>query len=53
VIVSLEENAPPTVNLLAPIVVNLGTLHGCQAIQTGSCYSLREPVPLREAAPCS
>ena len=27
-ILSLEENAPPTVNLLAPIVVNLHTLCG-------------------------
>jgi len=51
-ILSLEENAPPTVNLLAPIVVNLRTLCGRQAIQTDSPYSHREVLPLREAA-CS
>jgi flagellar assembly factor FliW len=51
-ILSLEENAPPTVNLLAPIVVNLRTLCGRQAIQTDSLYSHREALPLREAA-CS
>jgi flagellar assembly factor FliW len=51
-ILSLEEHAPPTVNLLAPIVINLNTLRGRQAIQTDSPYSHREALPLREAA-CS
>jgi flagellar assembly factor FliW len=51
-ILSLTENAPPTVNLLAPIVVNLNNLRGRQAIQTDSPYSHREVLPLREAA-CS
>lgn len=51
-ILSLEENKPPTANLLAPIVVNLHTLRGRQAIQTDSQYSHREELPLREAA-CS
>jgi len=51
-ILSLTENAPPTVNLLAPIVVNLRTLRARQAIQTDSPYSHREVLPLREAA-CS
>jgi len=51
-ILSLEENTPPTVNLLAPIVVNLRTLRGRQAIQADSPYSHREVLPLREAA-CS
>ena len=51
-ILSLEENTPPTANLLAPIVVNLRTLRGRQAIQTDSRYSHREVLPLREAA-CS
>ncbi|MGD0363039.1 MAG: flagellar assembly protein FliW [Bryobacteraceae bacterium] len=51
-ILSLTENAPPTVNLLAPIVVNVHTLRGCQAIQTDSRYSHREVLPMREAA-CS
>jgi len=51
-ILSLTENAPPTVNLLAPIVVNVRTLRGCQAIQPDSSYSHREVLPVREA-PCS
>jgi len=51
-ILSLVENAPPTVNLLAPIVVNLQTLRGRQAIQTESSYSHRAELPLREAV-CS
>jgi flagellar assembly factor FliW len=51
-ILSLEENASPTVNLLAPIVININTLRGRQAIQTDSRYSHREVLPLRGAA-CS
>jgi flagellar assembly factor FliW len=51
-ILSLEENAPPTANLLAPIVVNIRTLRGRQTIQTECPYSHREVLPLREAA-CS
>jgi flagellar assembly factor FliW len=51
-ILSVTENAPPTVNLLAPIVVNVHTLRARQAIQTSSRYSHREVLPLREAA-CS
>jgi flagellar assembly factor FliW len=51
-IVSLTENSPPTINLLAPIVINLHTLRGRQAIQTDSPYSHREILPLRRAA-CS
>ncbi len=51
-ILSLTEDAPPTVNLLAPIVVNVHTLRARQAIQSNSRYSHREVLPLREAA-CS
>jgi flagellar assembly factor FliW len=51
-ILSLTENAPPTVNLLAPIVVNVQTLRACQAIQTDSPYTHREVLPLHEAT-CS
>jgi flagellar assembly factor FliW len=51
-IVSIEENAPPTANLLAPIVVNLRTGRGRQVILAESKYSHREELPLREAA-CS
>jgi len=49
-ILSLEEDAPPTANLLAPIVVNVRTLRGRQAIQSDCPYSYREVLPLREAA---
>ena len=51
-LLSLVENMPPTVNLLAPIIVNIKTLNGRQAIQMDSPYSHREALPLREAA-CS
>jgi len=51
-LLALEENTPPTANLLAPIVVNIQTLHGRQAIQTDSPYSHREVLAPREAA-CS
>ena len=51
-ILSIEENAPPTANLLAPILINLATARGRQAIQADSPYSYREPLPIREAA-CS
>lgn len=51
-ILSFEENAPLTANLLAPIVVNLRTQRGRQVIQTDSPYSYRQELPLREAA-CS
>ncbi len=51
-ILSVVENAPPTVNLLAPIVINLRTLQGRQAIQTDSAYSHRAALPLRGAV-CS
>jgi flagellar assembly factor FliW len=40
--------AQPTVNLMAPIVVNLKTKAGLQAIQGESDYSLRHPLRLEE-----
>jgi flagellar assembly factor FliW len=42
-ILSFEEGGPPTVNLLAPIVVNLSTRVAVQAIQPDSDYLLRHP----------
>jgi flagellar assembly factor FliW len=51
-VVCVEENAPPTANLLAPIVVNLRTRRGRQVIQTDSKYSHRETLPVKGAA-CS
>ncbi|MGE5645441.1 MAG: flagellar assembly protein FliW [Acidobacteriota bacterium] len=54
-IVSVAEDRPATVNLLAPLVVNLATRRGVQAIQAGSGYSHQHelPVPEPEAAACS
>jgi flagellar assembly factor FliW len=51
-ILSVEKNAPPTANLLAPIVVNLHTQRARQVIQVDSAYSHREKLPIRVAA-CS
>src|ERR1700677_2921755 len=51
-ILSVEKNAPPTANLLAPIVVNLHTQCARQVIQVDSAYSHREKLPIRVAA-CS
>jgi flagellar assembly factor FliW len=51
-ILSIEENAPPTANLLAPIVINLHTQCARQVIQVDSAYSHRENLPIRVAA-CS
>ena len=51
-ILSVEKNAPPTANLLAPIVVNLQTQCARQVIQVDSAYSHRENLPIRVAA-CS
>jgi flagellar assembly factor FliW len=51
-ILSIEENGPPTVNLLAPIVVNLHTQCARQVIQVDSAYSHREKLPIKGAA-CS
>ncbi|MGC9947718.1 MAG: flagellar assembly protein FliW [Bryobacteraceae bacterium] len=45
---------PPTVNLLAPVVVNLHDRIGIQAIQTQSGYSHRHPLAAKEElASCS
>jgi flagellar assembly factor FliW len=53
-IVSLQENRPPTVNLLAPLVINLRTRRGIQAVQADSLYSHQHPLlPQEGAGPCS
>jgi len=51
-ILSFVENALPTANLLAPVVVNLQTRIARQTIQTDTRYSHRERLPWREAV-CS
>jgi flagellar assembly factor FliW len=54
VLLTFVENADPVVNLMSPIVLNLSTRRGIQAIQLGSNYSLRYPLALEsQAAACS
>lgn len=54
VLLTLAEDAPPTVNLMSPVVVHLPARKGVQAIPSSSEYSLRHPLALeRETAPCS
>ncbi len=43
-ILSVEEGAPPTANMLSPLVVNLRLRRGIQAVQAGSGYSHRHPL---------
>jgi flagellar assembly factor FliW len=43
-IVSVAEGRLPTANLLAPVVVNLKTRRGLQAIQEESAYSHQHPL---------
>lgn len=43
-IVSVAEGKMPTANLLAPVVVNLKTRRGLQAIQVESSYSHQHPL---------
>jgi flagellar assembly factor FliW len=43
-ILSFSEDAPPTANLLAPIVVNLARRVAVQAIQADGIYPLRAPL---------
>jgi flagellar assembly factor FliW len=47
-LVCSEAGAPPTVNLMSPIVVNLKTKTGMQAIHGESGYSHRHPLRLVE-----
>ncbi|MCC6861504.1 MAG: flagellar assembly protein FliW [Bryobacterales bacterium] len=50
-ILSLNENRPPTANLLAPVVVNLKTRRALQAVRPDSAYSHQHPLP--EPPACS
>lgn len=49
-IVSCSDGEAPTVNLMAPIVVNLEARIGMQVIHGESGYSHRHPLQLEEAA---
>ncbi|HUI79911.1 MAG TPA: flagellar assembly protein FliW [Bryobacteraceae bacterium] len=53
VLLTFAENTEPVANLMSPIVLNLQTHRGIQAIQLGSSYSLRHPLVLEQAAACS
>lgn len=43
-VLSVTENGPPTANLLAPVVINLTTRTGVQAIRLDRRYSHQHPV---------
>ncbi|HLK49916.1 MAG TPA: flagellar assembly protein FliW [Bryobacteraceae bacterium] len=54
VLLTVSEDTSPTVNMMSPIVINLRSRKGVQAIPTASEYSLRHPlVPEKETVPCS
>ena len=54
VLLTVSEDAPPTVNMMSPIVVNLRSRKGIQAIPATSEYALRQPLVMeKETAPCS
>lgn len=54
VLMTVTEEWPPTVNLMSPIVVNLRSRRGIQAIPASSEYSLRHPLVIeKEPVPCS
>jgi len=53
-LVTVSEGADPTVNLASPIVLNLHTRQGIQAIQPDSDYSYRHPLlPHGDLVQCS
>jgi flagellar assembly factor FliW len=53
-LVIVEEGTEPTANLMSPIVVNLRTRVGIQALQSGSISDLRRPLLSQaEVVPCS
>jgi len=49
---SLEEGAPPSVNLRSPVVISLRSCRAVQAIRTDERYGYREPL-IEEEAVCS
>ena len=53
VLVCAGENVTPTVNLMAPIVVNLKDRIGIQLISSGSAYSHRAPLLREDRVSCS
>jgi len=54
VIIAVGEDHIPTVNLLAPVVINRATGLAVQAVRDDSVYSSRHPLaPVQELSPCS
>lgn len=52
-LVTISEGCDPTVNLASPIVLNLQTRQGIQAVQPASDYSYRHPLlPRGDLLPC-
>ena len=51
-LISLGEGEAPSVNLLAPLVINIQNRLGVQAIQPYGTYSHRHPVPVGKEAAC-
>jgi flagellar assembly factor FliW len=52
-ILTVPEGAPATANLLAPLVVHMGSRIGAQIVQLDSAYSHEHPVVLEGSAACS
>lgn len=51
---SVEEGAPPSVNLRSPVVISLQSCRAVQAIRTDDRYGYREPLMMdEEEAVCS
>jgi flagellar assembly factor FliW len=54
VVMSIADAGTPTVNLLAPIVINPRTGRAVQAVRDDAVYPCRRPLGrAEEAAPCS
>lgn len=51
-VITAAEDLPPTVNLLAPVVVNLDCDRAVQAVRSDTKYSHKHPLRAEEAA-CS
>lgn len=49
-ILSVNEDAPPTANLMAPLVIHVPAGRAVQAIQSNPAYALRHPLG---GSPCS
>jgi flagellar assembly factor FliW len=54
VVVTVPPDGPSTVNLMAPVIINLATRHGAQVLQPEAGYSHQHPLfQAAEEQPCS